>query len=590
MLNQTLLKYFLSWCATLLACVAIHAQTIENQRLKLDSRSRLVDKHYYLDSLITFSEEGSETNISAHILKAEILKSEEKYVNALSELILVSTDVSTTEYPDLLGLSYLQISEIYIQKGSFDEAKKYLVEAYTLFNYTEDQDKKAAVLIKSAHVAKKMSDYDAAISHLQNAHSIYQENGKTFILDEISREIGTLAYEAGEFTMAKEYLNQALFGFEKRNDYSEQITIYEALSKIYDFENNDSRHIEMLEKVFEVAEENSSAEVTIAKGNELVERAHKQLVIHDSLLAESLANLKENGVVSNLESDSDKASQDLSLITKFSALDTFWKTLIAGGFVLILGTFITSIFILRKKSKEKRLLEWKVFKRTKEIRTLNAELNTYIYRSSHDLRNPLTSIKSLISLLLQEGHNESSSRYLGLIEKCTDQMDEILLNLSRAVDYKKVDVEVEQVSFNQIRNEIEGQYAEELKGLTLDWNIREKAPFFSDPNLIKVILNKTITNSIQYRLGSSADYCKISIITDSKGAHVSIEDNGQGISEKVKDRVFNMFEKGTHKSKGAGLGLYLVKIVSEKIRAKITLESRENQGAKLDFKLPNLSS
>ena len=129
-----------------------------------------------------------------------------------------------------------------------------------------------------------------------------------------------------------------------------------------------------------------------------------------------------------------------------------------------------------------------------------------------------------------------------------------------------------------------------MKGLKLDWEIREKAPFFSDPSLIKIILNKTITNSIQYRLGSSSDYCKISIVTDSKGAQVSIEDNGQGISEKVKDRVFDMFEKGTHKSKGAGLGLYLVKIVSEKIRAKITLESMENQGAKLDFKLPNLSS
>lgn len=138
--------------------------------------------------------------------------------------------------------------------------------------------------------------------------------------------------------------------------------------------------------------------------------------------------------------------------------------------------------------------------------------------------------------------------------------------------------------------EIEEKYSEELAGLKLDWNIREKAPFFSDPNLIKVILNKTINNSIQYRLGSSSDYCKVSITTDSAGAHVSIEDNGQGISEKVKDRVFDMFEKGTHKSKGAGLGLYLVKIVAEKIRAKITLESLENQGAKLDFQLPNLSS
>ncbi len=653
----------------------MHSQTIDNQRTTLESRSGVNDKYFYLDSVIALSQKDSEQTISARILKAELLKSEGKNVNALEELMSVTSSNVTLEHPELAGLSYLQISEIYIQKGSYDEAKKYLVEAYTLFEHVKDREKKALVLIKSAHVAKKMEQYTEALSYLKNAHTIYEASGKNLVLEEIAREIGILAYEAKDFPVAKDYLIRALEGFEKLQDHSEQILIYETLSKIYDAEQNEEMKIEMLERVVDVAQANTSDELFIEKGNKLVlayskanrseealnkhielidlmqgsnsaelytaevklcrlyelngqendaikalhrannlaiqldstelilsstkyisdfytergdfEKANEQLVINNAILSESLAEAKANSAVNPNKKTSES---DKPFISNFSELGMFWECIIIGGFLLILGTFVTSVFILRKRAKVKRILEWKVYKRTKEIRTLNSELNTYFYRSSHDLRNPLTSIRSLISLLRREEQNEISTRYLELMDNCTNQMDQILLNLSRAVDYKKLDVSIEQVNFNNLMTEIEQEYSKELEGLNLDWKIREKAPFFSDPSLIKVILNKTINNSIQYRLGSSADYCKVSIVTDSKGAHVSIEDNGQGISESVKGKVFEMFEKGTHKSKGAGLGLYLVKIVSEKIRAKITLESKENQGLKLDFRLPNLSA
>jgi len=191
--------------------------------------------------------------------------------------------------------------------------------------------------------------------------------------------------------------------------------------------------------------------------------------------------------------------------------------------------------------------------------------------------------------LKSEEMNPNGTKYITLIEDCANQMDEILLNLSRAVDYKKFEVKPVQIDFSAIKEELTSSEFEFNSGIELSWNIREKAPFFSDPNLIKVILKKTILNSQQYRLGSSKDYCKVSITTDSSGAYLSIEDNGQGISDKVKDSVFNMFVKGTHKSKGAGLGLYLVKIAADKLRGNISLESQENLGSKLIFKLPNLS-
>ena len=265
----------------------------------------------------------------------------------------------------------------------------------------------------------------------------------------------------------------------------------------------------------------------------------------------------------------------------------FWNIIIIG----IVSFAIIFIFFARDLAQKKKLskvLKWKVYKRTRELRKANKELNTYIYKSSHDLRNPLTSIKSLIRLLDKEEHNASTKKYLGLISSCTDQMDDILINLSRAVDFKKVDVKVEEIDFNKIKYELEARDFVPVTGLDIKWEINQAIPFYSDYKLLKVILKRTIKNAVDYRKGSNLDFCKILITTDADGAVVSIEDNGQGVSEKVKDNIFDMFVKGTNKSKGAGLGLYLVKIACDKIKGKVHLENNQHSGATLIFKLPNL--
>jgi signal transduction histidine kinase len=262
---------------------------------------------------------------------------------------------------------------------------------------------------------------------------------------------------------------------------------------------------------------------------------------------------------------------------------------------VIIGVIFFTIIILlllrefSQKRKLSRVLEWKVYKRTRELRKANKELNTYIYKSSHDLRTPLTSIKSLLRLLEKEEHTASTKKYLGLIASCSEQMDDILINLSRAVDYKKVDVKVEQIDFNKIKYQIQEKELTHLRELKVDWDIQEAGAFYSDFKLIKVILQQTIANAIAYRKGTKDDYCLVRIYTEPSGARITVEDNGQGISEKVKDKVFDMFVKGTHKSTGAGLGLYLVRIAVDKIRAKVRLETEENRGSKLIFELPNLN-
>ena len=75
------------------------AQTLEEQRDVLNSRSSPVDQHYYVDSILRFSHPATKMSAIAHVLKAELLKTEEKFVDALTQLKTVTTSESSGEYP-----------------------------------------------------------------------------------------------------------------------------------------------------------------------------------------------------------------------------------------------------------------------------------------------------------------------------------------------------------------------------------------------------------------------------------------------------------------------------------------------------------
>ncbi len=646
----------------------------------LNDRSTLNDKHYYLDSIITFAEPSSTGFFEAHLLKSNLLSRQKQNVEALGYLKKVIENEHSSLHPELLGQSYMSLADLYANDKSHNLAQDYLTEAFIIFDSLGKEDQKAVVLVKSANIYKTEKKFSIALRHYKQAHDIYLAQGKLIQSVELSEEIGKTAYQAGEFIEAEDYLNKALNGFEQTKDTLEQIKILNTLADIYGYEENLQLKLQTEKRLCELSEiyENSSktalyfaqlASTYGATGNnrEALKTQEKAISFFSGLeiddLFENLIKLSELYTVNARETDAiltlhkanslaisadapdkiinssqviadfykergewQKALEYLSISDSISrallqtkirklergneaeanalvpvvkgqneeedstAISTAFKnTIIAlAAAVLIIIGFL--IFYLRRRKKIRRILEWKVYKRTKELRNVNAELNTYIYKSSHDLRNPLTSIKSLITLLKTETDTNQLAKYTKLIEDCANQMDEILLNLSRAVDYKKVEPEVVQIDFEDVKNSLDlASLLPEGQKIDISWNVREKAPFYSDPTFLNVILKKTILNSIQYRIGSSTDYCRVTITTDSSGASVSVEDNGQGIPEKVKDSVFDMFVKGTHKSKGAGLGLYLVKIATNKLRGKITLESQENRGSKLVFKLPNLA-
>jgi signal transduction histidine kinase len=241
-----------------------------------------------------------------------------------------------------------------------------------------------------------------------------------------------------------------------------------------------------------------------------------------------------------------------------------------------------------KLVEKQRELELKI----EELYKSNAELDRFVYSASHDLRAPLKSMLGLIGIInrSEEPSNTAQMVRMEMLKDSVVKLDafiEDILNYSRNT---RMDVVNEEINFREIIEGIRNSHkfidgADELK---FQVEIHQKEKFISDGKRINVILNNLISNAIKYKDASKEEsFVTVFVASDVENVIITIEDNGIGIADDKKEKVFDMFYRATTLSTGSGLGLYIVKETLEKLGGTITLESKLNMGTKFSMQIPN---
>jgi signal transduction histidine kinase len=106
-----------------------------------------------------------------------------------------------------------------------------------------------------------------------------------------------------------------------------------------------------------------------------------------------------------------------------------------------------------------------------------------------------------------------------------------------------------------------------------------------------MIINNILTNAIKYQkhLPDNKGQIKIYSTPQTTGILLHVEDNGEGMKPEVMQKLFDMFFRGTQKSKGSGLGLYIAKEAAGKINSYITVKSVYGEGSVFTIDLKNLT-
>lgn len=225
-----------------------------------------------------------------------------------------------------------------------------------------------------------------------------------------------------------------------------------------------------------------------------------------------------------------------------------------------------------------------------ELKIRNAELDNFVYKVSHDLRAPLSSILGLVNLAKVPGNPDDLAEYIDLMGIKVEHLDHFISDVLSHSKNLKIEVEISKVDLEGI---IKATFAElnYLQGAKeIIHHIKvEGVDFFSDPWRISEIFRNLISNAIKYRAINKSRIPEIwvKVHVDNLRTDISFADNGIGISQEKLNRIFEMFFRATDQSDGSGIGLYIVKNAVEKLGGQITVASKQGEGTRFNIVLPN---
>lgn len=240
--------------------------------------------------------------------------------------------------------------------------------------------------------------------------------------------------------------------------------------------------------------------------------------------------------------------------------------------------------IIRDISQQKRIEQDLIFK--------NNELDTFVYRASHDLRGPIATLLGLYNLVQYEvEENKGKARALfNMYHSQVLRLNTITLTLIELTKIKDSEFKPSVIQFNKLIQNIFSklQGMNESKDMLFTRDIEPIAGFVSDEGLLLVILQNLVENAIKYKRKEVDSFVRVEVKRkeDSDRIVIKVSDNGIGIDSAIQPKIFNMFFRGNERSSGSGLGLYILKNAVEKLGGRLHLYSVLYKGTTFKIELP----
>lgn len=210
-----------------------------------------------------------------------------------------------------------------------------------------------------------------------------------------------------------------------------------------------------------------------------------------------------------------------------------------------------------------------------ELKQRNQELDQILYRASHDLRSPITSIVGILNLMEHEPLSEMQKECFAHIRDKSSQMDELLKSLSTLSKTISNDIHFSKVNLDlAIRHCINDlRYLANFPAVVIKTETSGLSDVVTDKLLMCIIVKNLVTNSFIFRDAAKEGLIHIRSTVFESYFEIEITDDGEGIADSIRDRIFDMFYRGSELSTGSGLGLYIVKKIVDQLNGHIQFTS-----------------
>jgi PAS domain S-box-containing protein len=234
-----------------------------------------------------------------------------------------------------------------------------------------------------------------------------------------------------------------------------------------------------------------------------------------------------------------------------------------------------------------------VLAKNEELKKINAELDNFVYSVSHDLRSPLLSIKGVLSLVLNsQGLSDKNTQFLKLAENSVMRLDGTIQEILEYSRNARLEIIPESFNVREMVNHIfsDLRFASN-NHVEFILAINGPDDILSDKSRMNTLLKNLIGNSVKYRRTNIADpFVKVEISSSQNFYVLKVIDNGEGISPKSINKIFDMYYRGSSSSVGTGLGLYICKEILNKLNGAVTVKSEVGKGTTMTITLPIIKS
>jgi signal transduction histidine kinase len=229
---------------------------------------------------------------------------------------------------------------------------------------------------------------------------------------------------------------------------------------------------------------------------------------------------------------------------------------------------------------------------TRELGESNEQLATFAGQVSHDLRNPLTALAGFIELAADSpemANAPQAARALSRAESAASRMTAMIADL---LDYARLGGASPRRGELDLA-EIVGAVLEDLHAAIASSGARvavdARVSVVGDPTLVRAVLQNLVANAIKFSSASGvAPYVEITAVALKSGAvRITVDDNGPGVPEQQRDRVFALMERGDVPDvEGLGIGLSTCRRIVDAHGGHIGIDDAPIGGARVWVVLP----
>lgn len=480
---------------------------------------------------------------------------------------------------DTLALfwAYLGMGNLMDRADKLDSSLFYYFTALELAKAVENDRALHCCYNNMALIYRQKKDYGNALAYFQKGieitRAIQNYNGTAFMLD----NVGGTYYLMGKPKEALRYSEEAYGMALEHQSASGLVNIHSNLAKAYAANGkwekayfHQNAYTELVEKYFN---EKASSSMADMEGKYQNEKKQAEIAL-----------LNKDNEFKALQIDRQNTVQNLLI----------------GVLVLLLLLVIVAVVAYLDKQKTNRLLhdqqeqikrinaglEEKVLERTQALETANKELNDLLYRTSHDLRSPITKIMGLLGLAKTEAM--PTGTVLEHIDRTIEDLNAqnvsicelgavrqhipapVALDLGRALE--------------EVLAEVRDRYDFDPSAVVLEVNAGTACTV--DGYLFKIAVREVVANALAF---GGTPRAKVRIVAQQEGnqLRLAVEDQGPGIPSEIQHNLFDLFVKGHNFPGHFGLGLYKARLAVQRMGGMLSHRSGAGKGTVFEIVLGN---